>query len=175
MGWRSHSEIAHYARLRGRFKFPDLALGGMGKDTWDKYGIHNPAIHKVGNKYVLLYISNNKYRRPPYPSNQCIGMMTAESPYGPWKKVGKEGMILAPSTNPKHWTYKATNGLTSLPSMIFLLKMCVCGVIRRVLAFMPSFMLLLIYIICIKIYFIFRTNFMTDFIINLVILRRNLI
>ena len=114
-GWRSHSEIAHYVGDSpvGPFKFSDLALGGSGKDTWDKYGIHNPAIHKVGDKYVLLYISNNNYQRPYHPSNQCIGMMTATSLYGPWKKVGKDGLILAPSTNPKHWTYNASNGVNN--------------------------------------------------------------
>lgn len=114
-GWRSHSEIGHYVSdsPEGPFKFSDLALAGTGKETWDKYGIHNPAIHKVGNKYVLLYISNNNYKRPFHPSNQCIGMMTSNSLYGPWKKVGKDGLILSPSKNPKHWTYKASNGVNN--------------------------------------------------------------
>lgn len=33
--------------------------------------------------------------------------------YGPWKKVGKDGCILRPSTVPKHWTYKSSNGVNN--------------------------------------------------------------
>ena len=114
-GWRSHSEIAHYVSDSPEkpFKFSEVVLTGSGKDTWDKYGIHNPAIHKVGDKYVLLYISNDNYKRPYHPANQRIGMMVADNLYGPWKKVGKDGCILSPSTNPKHWTYNASNGVNN--------------------------------------------------------------
>lgn len=114
-GWRSHSEIAHYVsdKPEGPFKFSDVVLAGSGKKTWDKFGIHNPAIHKVGDKYILLYISNDNYQRPYHPSNQKIGMMMSDNLYGPWKKVGKDGCILKPSTDPKHWTYKSSNGVNN--------------------------------------------------------------
>ena len=114
-GWRSHSEIAHYVSKNpeGPFTFSEVVLNGTGKDTWDRCGIHNPAIHKVGDKYVLLYISNDNYQRPPHPANQRIGMMVSDDLYGPWKKVGKDGCILAPSENPKNWTYKASNGVNN--------------------------------------------------------------
>lgn len=58
-GWRSHSEIAHYVadKPEGPFQFVDVVLQGTGKDTWDKCGIHNPAIHKVGNQYVFRFSS----------------------------------------------------------------------------------------------------------------------
>lgn len=114
-GWRSHSEIAHYIadRPEGPFLFSDVVLKGTGNNTWDKYGIHNPAIHKVGDRYVLLYISNNDYRQPPHPANQRIGMLIADDLNGPWTKVGKDGCILSPSGNPRHWTYKATNGVVN--------------------------------------------------------------
>ena len=111
-GWRSHSEIAHYVgdKPEGPFVFSDVALKGTGTDTWDKYGMHNPAVHKVGNRYVLLYIANTDYHQPPQPGNQCIGMAVSESPYGPWKKVGKDGRILAPPGNEKYWNHNAGNG-----------------------------------------------------------------
>lgn len=114
-GWRSHSEIAHYVAdgPEKPFKFSDVVLTGTGKNTWDKCGIHNPAIHKVGDKYVLLYISNDNYNQPPHPSNQKIGMLISDNLYGPWKKVGQDGCILSPSDNPKHWTYNATNGVNN--------------------------------------------------------------
>ena len=114
-GWRSHSEIAHYIADKpdGPFYFSDVVIIGTGKDTWDKCGVHNPAIHKVGDKYVLLYISNNNYKQPPHPQNQKIGMLIADNLNGPWKKVGKDGCILAPSDNPLHWTYNAGNGVNN--------------------------------------------------------------
>lgn len=114
-GWRSHSEIAHYTSdtPQGPFHFSDIVLNGSGKDTWDKCGIHNPAIHKVGNKYVLLYISNNNYQQPPHPANQRIGMLISDNLYGPWKKAGKDGCILSPSSDPEHWTYQAKNGVNN--------------------------------------------------------------
>ena len=114
-GWRSHSEIAHYVgdNPEGPFKFSDIVLQGTGTDTWDKYGIHNPNIHKVGDQYVLLYIGNNNYKQPPHPSNQKIGMMVSKSLYGPWEKVGKDGCILEPSDDPSNWTYNANNGVNN--------------------------------------------------------------
>ena len=114
-GWRSHSEIVHYVanKPEGPFKFVEVVLTGSGKDTWDKYGVCNPAIHKVGNKYVLLYIANDNYKSPPHSSNQKIGMMVAESLKGPWKKVGKDGLLLKPSENKFFWTNKSKCGVTN--------------------------------------------------------------
>ncbi|GGW47816.1 glycoside hydrolase family protein [Arenibacter certesii] len=114
-GWRSHSEIAHYVgdTPEGPFIFSDIALQGTGLDTWDRFGMHNPAIHKVGEKYILLYIGNNDYSRPAHPSNQKIGMATSDSPYGPWKKVNDDGLILDVPKNQKYWNHKASNGVNN--------------------------------------------------------------
>jgi hypothetical protein len=111
-GWRSDSEIAHYVAdtPESPFRFVSVVLKGTGRDTWDRCGICNPAVHKVGNKYVLLYTSNNDYRQPPHPANQHIGMVVADSLNGTWKRVGVDGKIISPSSNPLHWTYKAGNG-----------------------------------------------------------------
>ncbi|MDL2256550.1 glycoside hydrolase family protein, partial [Parabacteroides sp. OttesenSCG-928-K15] len=114
-GWRFASEIARYVAdsPEGPFHFKEVVLTGTGKDTWDKTGVHNPAIHKVGDKYVLLYISNDNASSPPHPGNQKIGMMVSNRIEGPWEKVGKDGLILSPSDNPLHWTYKAKNGVNN--------------------------------------------------------------
>lgn len=114
-GWRSHSEIAHYIgeRPEGPFEFSDIALKGTGTDTWDKYGMHNPAIHKVDDQYVLLYIANNDYHQPPHPSNQNIGMAVSKSLYGPWTKVNGDGKILTPPSSTGYWNYKAGNGVVN--------------------------------------------------------------
>lgn len=114
-GWRSHSEIAHYIadNPEGPFTFSDVALTGTGKDTWDKFGAHNPAIHKIGDKYYLFYIGNNNPKRPAHPSNQCIGLAVSENLNGPWKRVGENGLILSPPQNPDYWNYKPTNGVNN--------------------------------------------------------------
>jgi hypothetical protein len=114
-GWRSHSEIAHYVgpSPEGPFHFSDLALTGSGEETWDKYGAHNPAIHKVGDHFVLLYIGNNNPETPPHPANQHIGMATSTSLFGPWEKVNGNGLILSPPADSSHWNYKATNGVNN--------------------------------------------------------------
>lgn len=114
-GWRSHSEIAHYVGKtpEGPFIFSDIVLKGTGKETWDKYGMENPQISKVGNQYVLLYIANSNYHQPPHPANQNIGMAVSKSLYGPWTKVNDNGKILSPPTNSAYWNYKAKNGVVN--------------------------------------------------------------
>jgi len=114
-GWRSHSEIAHYIgdSPEGPFTFSDLALEGTGRHTWDKYGVHNPAIHKVGDKYVLLYIGNDDPIPPAHPSNQKIGMAISYSLNGPWEKVHEDGLILSPPTSEKYWNFHASNGVNN--------------------------------------------------------------
>lgn len=118
-GWRSHSEIAHYVgdKPEGPFHFSDVALKGTNSETWDRYGMHNPVIYNVENKYVLLYIANNNYHQPPHPANQNIGMAVSESLYGPWDKVNESGLILTPPSNPHYWNFKASNGVSN-PSLL---------------------------------------------------------
>ncbi|MDY7393978.1 sulfatase-like hydrolase/transferase [Aureibaculum sp. 2210JD6-5] len=118
--WRKSSEIAHYVAdsPEGPFVFSDVAIKGTNKDTWDKYAPHNPEIKKVGDKYVLLYIANTDYNQPPHPSNQSIGMALSKSPYGPWKKVGKDGKILD-ANNPEKWNYKSENGVANPAFLAF--------------------------------------------------------
>lgn len=114
-GWRSHSEIAHYIadNPEGPFVFSDVALTGTERNTWDKYSPHNPAIHKIENKYYLFYIANNNPKPPIHPSNQCIGLAVSENLNGPWKKVGKDGLILSPPKNSEYWNFQASNGVNN--------------------------------------------------------------
>jgi len=114
-GWRSHSEIAHYVgpSPEGPFHFSDIALTGSGKNTWDKYGAHNPTIHRVGNSYVLLYIGNDNPATPPHPANQHIGMAISTSLNGPWEKVNGDGLILSPPKDTTYWNYGASNGVNN--------------------------------------------------------------
>lgn len=114
-GWRSHSEVAHYVsdNPEGPFRFSDIAIKGTGKNTWDKFSTSNPTIHKVGNHYVLFYIANDNPKMPPHPANQNIGLAISTSLFGPWKRVGKDGMILSPPKDSVYWNYKAANGVNN--------------------------------------------------------------
>lgn len=114
-GWRSHSEIAHYIadEPEGPFRFSDVAVTGTGKDTWDKYGAHNPAIHKVGDTYVIVFIANDDHRKSYHGRNQRIGMVKSKSLFGPWEKVGQDGMILAPPANEMYWNYNSSSGVNN--------------------------------------------------------------
>jgi len=128
-GWRTHSEIAHYVgnSPEGPFVFSDIALQGTGKKegvseapcnpaihkvkTWDRHAPHNPAIHKVKEQYVLLYIGNDGIDE--HPANQKIGMAVSSSLYGPWKKSGKDGLILSPPEDSIYWNFNAGNGVNN--------------------------------------------------------------
>ncbi len=128
-GWRTHSEIAHYVgeSPEGPFVFSDVAVKGDidgvkgGKAPCNPaihkvknnkvYAPHNPAVHKVDSLYALFYIVNTGIEK--HPSNQYICLSVSSSLYGPWEKVGDNGKILTPPTNPDYWNYKASNGVNN--------------------------------------------------------------
>lgn len=112
--WRKSSEIAHYVadHPEGPFLFSDVVVRGSGNEGWDKYAPHNPEIKKIGELYVLVYIANSDYEQPPHPGNQSIGMLISKSPYGPWRKAGKDGKILD-SKNKDSWCYQSSNGVAN--------------------------------------------------------------
>lgn len=98
IGWRKYSEIALYkaSKPTGPFTYIQTVLKGNGKG-WDGYGMHNPCIKRVGKKWVLFYIANDwKGGLSKHGPNQRIGMAIANEISGPWKKAGKDGMMLAP-------------------------------------------------------------------------------
>lgn len=112
-GWYTDSQIAHYIgdSPEGPFELSDIVLEGTGGDSFDKFAPHNPAIHKVGDTYALFYIGNTgKEQRP---RNQKIGLATSKSLYGPWTKVGKDGLILSPPPDSSYYNYKTTNGVVN--------------------------------------------------------------
>lgn len=119
-GWRTHSEIAHYVSdsPEGPFSFSEIAVKGDIEGLGEKsmvdqkaFAPHNPAIHKVGDQYALFYIMNDGIEK--HPSNQFICLSVSKSLYGPWEKVGEEGIILKPSENENYWTHGATNGVNN--------------------------------------------------------------
>lgn len=121
-GWRTHSEIAHYVgeTPEGPFVFSDVVIKGSAENisekkspakTWDEFAPHNPAIHKVNDLYALFYIANDGLEN--HPTNQRIGLLLSKSLYGPWRKAGKDGMILAPPTDSSNYNFNAGNGVNN--------------------------------------------------------------
>jgi hypothetical protein len=139
--WLTHCEIARYLSdsPEGPFVFQEVVVKGSGENgAWDFQSPHNPTIQKVGDRYVLTYIANAGGVKKEQVASQRIGMMIADRPEGPWKKVGDNGMILAPPTDPSIWSYQSTVGvnnpaLLAHPDGRFLLyyKAMVKGDVRR--------------------------------------------
>ena len=108
-GWSKECEIAHYVgdRPEGPFKFADVAIAANPKAEFNN-AIHNPAIARAGDKYVLLYITFDRSRehvKDPPDGRMLTCMATSDSLAGPWKRVGETGQIIAPSPDRGHWTY----------------------------------------------------------------------
>ena len=105
MDWKNGSHIVHYVADKpdGPFKFVDVVTKGdkSKPGNWNYKCICNPCIQKVDGKYVLFFIGRTESSK-----QQMTGMMTAESPNGPWSKPVQ---ILMPSDDPDNWTYQTGN------------------------------------------------------------------
>lgn len=97
--WLSHSEICHAVadKPEGPYQFVRTILKGRGGDYWDADAVHNPTIHKVGDKYVIFYNGANIKHASRYdgksPSTQRIGMAIADDLYGEFKRVDDEPLL----------------------------------------------------------------------------------
>lgn len=114
--WLRGSEITHAvaANPEGPYEVLGTILKGQGPGHWDADTIHNPTIHKVGKQYLLYYIGNNlevaNKNNAHHASTQRVGLAVSDSLYGPWKRVGNDGMILDTSKDNKQWdSYLTTN------------------------------------------------------------------
>ena len=108
--WRTHSELAHYVaeKPEGPFKFVEV-VATRAESGWNSGGYHNPNIKKIGDRYALVFITNDKAK--PHPASQAIGMLIADSLDGPWKAVPESGPLIAPPEDPDHWCFKSRNGV----------------------------------------------------------------
>ncbi len=119
-GWHTSSEIARYVSdsPEGPFRFQEVVLKGKEPDdssdsqvdSWDQCAPHNPTIHQVGDRYVLMYIANTG---DDFPASQNIGMLISKSLEGPWVKAGKDGMVLTPPDDPSVWSHKSEVGVNN--------------------------------------------------------------
>lgn len=113
--WLTHCEIARYMSdsPEGPYEFQEVIAKGSGKDTWDHQSPHNPNVQKIGEQYVLSYIANAGGAKKSRVSSQRIGMLIADHPAGPWKKLGEDGLVLSPPSDSGVWSYKSTVGVNN--------------------------------------------------------------
>lgn len=117
-GWSVRSEIAHAVgdSAEGPFEIVDVALQGRGGEVWDARMVHNPTIHKVGDRYALVHIGNRDGR----PFTQCIGLALSDSLGGPWRRFDRP--ILEPSqTRAWDWLHVTNPALLPHPDGRFFL------------------------------------------------------
>jgi lysophospholipase L1-like esterase len=113
--WLTNSEIVHAVSdtPEGPYKFSDVALPPRGSGFWDGQMTHNPAIRKYGDTYLLYYTGTTYKGERPSATNpvgetdalkieahqgERIGLATAKSPYGPWKRLDKPILDVVPNS-----------------------------------------------------------------------------
>ncbi|GAB3689371.1 hypothetical protein GCM10027592_05670 [Spirosoma flavus] len=85
-GWINGSEIAHAVAKspESPFEYVDTILAPRA-GAWDATTCHNPHIVYTDGRYCLFYMGNSNGKT----DTQRIGMATAKSLKGPWKRMDK--------------------------------------------------------------------------------------
>ncbi|ALI97851.1 glycoside hydrolase family protein [Rufibacter tibetensis] len=86
-GWINRSEIAHAVANTpdSAFELVSTVLAPRGEGFWDGTTCHNPHIKFVDGRYCLFYMGNSNGKT----DTKRIGLATADSLYGPWKRPDK--------------------------------------------------------------------------------------
>lgn len=108
--WFTKSEIVHFISDNPEkgYKFYEKVLSNENlPDKNSQLSPHNPGIQKVGDKYALIYIVQDKKSEK---CNMKTGLMYSDSLYGPWKFAGNNGIVVSSSNDEKHWTYNSCTG-----------------------------------------------------------------
>jgi hypothetical protein len=98
-GWLWCCEVAHAVAdsPEGDFQTLETVLKGRGFGWWDGMTIHNPTIHKVGDRYALFHMGTSK--NSVYTKR--IGLAVADSLDGPWQRIDQP--LLEPDPDPAAW------------------------------------------------------------------------
>ena len=86
-GWINSSEIAHAVaeKPEGPYYNIETILAPRGEGFFDATTCHNPHIQFTDGKYCLFYIGNSNKKT----NTKRIGLATADSLLGPWKRPDK--------------------------------------------------------------------------------------
>ncbi|MDG0791192.1 glycoside hydrolase family protein [Cohnella ginsengisoli] len=100
-GYRTHSEIvrAIAEKPEGPYTFVEVVLRGRGGGHWDAQMVHNPAIVRHGNQYILYYLG----ARSPATETRAIGYAYSRSIEGPWVRTSDSLTLMPDSNNPAPW------------------------------------------------------------------------
>jgi hypothetical protein len=107
--WALDSEVvlASSDNPVGPYQFEDVVLPQRGTRYWDGMMTHNPTIHKYKDTYLLYYTGTTYTERNYHTAwaNKRIGLATATSVRGPWKRM--DAPILEP--RPGRWDNQITS------------------------------------------------------------------
>ncbi|MEM0964952.1 MAG: glycoside hydrolase family protein [Verrucomicrobiota bacterium] len=105
-GWLTCSEIAHAIapHPEGPYEVQGAVLTGRGGDYWDSMTIHNPTVHRVGEKYYLFYMGNSDGT----VATKRVGVAFSDSLDGPWQRLD-EPLLPAGSEEPDQWDSLVTS------------------------------------------------------------------
>ena len=92
-GYRKESEIVRATSKSplGPFVFQEVIIGERDSSFWDSNMAHNPAVYKIGDKYVLFYIGSDfsTFQENSRALLRRVGYAESRSVYGPWKRSDK--------------------------------------------------------------------------------------
>jgi hypothetical protein len=98
-------------RPEGPFVYQEDALSDRGSRYWDGRALHNPQVHRIGNRFVLFYIGTTFEGDRPRTREELsrsaqlveaaynrfrIGCATAPSPEGPWTRLDEPVLDIRP-------------------------------------------------------------------------------
>lgn len=129
-GWVAACEIGHAVAdsAEGPYTVLDTVLEGRGGDAWDSWSIHNPTVHKIGDKYAIFYMGSDgsqlgvtledimkmdtdEYR--PYfhklVASKAVGLAVADSLDGPWTRVSDEAPVVPHGPTPSWDDFVSSN------------------------------------------------------------------
>ncbi|MBN1558281.1 MAG: glycoside hydrolase family protein [Lentisphaerae bacterium] len=123
-GWPYLSEVGHAAAdtPEGPYTFLGTAIpAGRGGARWDGQAVHNPTVHRIGDRYVIFHMGNS--RPDPWPDEprarfkalietKRVGAHAADSLDGPWEPLGA-GPLVEAGTRPS-WD----DAMTSNPAYL---------------------------------------------------------
>ena len=89
VGWRTVSEIAHFVGESPEGPFEEVGTVFSNENLPEgQTAAHNPRITKIDGVYCLLYMVQTS-------EGHKVCMATSDSPNGPWKLAGEDGIVVA--------------------------------------------------------------------------------
>lgn len=97
--WVTHSEIARATSdsMEGPFKHESVVFSKEQTHAWDADVFHNVTVKTFRGKYFMYYMGNRGNGEWwNHRNNQRIGVATADSPEGPWKRFSHPVLDVTP-------------------------------------------------------------------------------